>query len=70
MAVGTHFHVQHGTKTTPVLLPAYEEASWSLFPSLASLLSGRRVQPGKHLFLSPRGDRSGQNNPKKDMHQH
>ena len=25
--VGTHFHVQHGTKNTPVFLPADGEAS-------------------------------------------
>ena len=44
-AVGTHFHVWHGTKTTPVFLPADREVSWSLLPSSASLLSGSRVQP-------------------------
>ena len=33
IAVGTHFHVQHGTKTTPVLLPADGEGSWSLISS-------------------------------------
>ena len=32
IALGTHFHVQHGTETTPVFLPAAGEASWSLFP--------------------------------------
>ena len=31
---------EHGTKTTPVFLPADGEASWSLLPSLVSLLSG------------------------------
>ena len=45
LAVGTHFHVQHGTKTTPVFLPADAEPSWSLLPSLVSLLSGETVQP-------------------------
>ena len=33
IAVGTHFHVQHGTKTTPVLLPADGEGSWLLISS-------------------------------------
>ena len=31
---------KHGTKTTPVFLPADGEASWSLLPSSVSLLSG------------------------------
>ena len=36
---------EHGTKTTPIFLPADGEASWSLLPSSISLLSGRTVQP-------------------------
>ena len=36
---------EHGTKTTPVFLPTDAEASWSLLPSLVSLLSGGTVQP-------------------------
>ena len=36
---------EHGTKTTPVFLPADGEASWSLLPSSVSLLSGSTVQP-------------------------
>ena len=36
---------EHGTKTTLVFLPAHVEASWSLLPSLVSLLSGHTVQP-------------------------
>ena len=35
---------EHGTKTTLVFLPANGEASWSLLPSLVSLLSGSTVQ--------------------------
>ena len=35
----------YGTKTTPVFLPAYGEASWVLLPSSVSLLSGGTVQP-------------------------
>ena len=46
MVVGTHFHVQHGTKALPVILLADgEEASWFLLPSLVSLVSGSTVQP-------------------------
>ena len=36
---------EHGTKTTPVFLPADGEASWSLLPSSVSLLSGGTVRP-------------------------
>ena len=36
---------EHGTKTTPVFLPADGEASWLLLPSLVSLLSDSTVQP-------------------------
>ena len=53
----------------PVFLDGDEEASWLLFSSLVSLLSGGTVQP-KHLFLYPKGDRSGLQKPKKHKHQH
>ena len=36
---------EHGTKTTPVFLPADGEASWLLLPSSVSLPSGNTVQP-------------------------
>ena len=36
---------KHGTKTTPVFLPADGEASWSLLSSSVSLLSGRTMKP-------------------------
>ena len=36
---------KHGTKTTPVFLPADGEASWSLLPSSVCLVSGGTVQP-------------------------
>ena len=36
---------EHGTKTTPVSLPADGEASWSLLTSSVSLLSGGTVKP-------------------------
>ena len=45
IAVAIHFHTQHGTKTAPVFLFAYGEASWLLLPSSVSLLSGGTVQP-------------------------
>ena len=61
--------LQHDTKTTPVFLPANGETSWSLLPSLASLLSGGTVQP-ENIFLYPQVDRSGLRNPKKDKQQH
>ena len=35
---------EHGTKTTPVFLPADGEAPWLLLPSSVSLLSGGTVQ--------------------------
>ena len=38
---------KHGTKTTLAFLPAGGEASWSLLPSLVSLLSGATVHPEK-----------------------
>ena len=34
---------EHGTKITPVFLPADGETSWLLLASLASLLSSGRV---------------------------
>ena len=45
IAVGTHFHARHGTKTIPVFLLADGEASWSLLPSSVSLLPGGTMQP-------------------------
>ena len=43
--VGTHFHMQHGTKTTPVFLSVDGEAFWLLLPSSVSLLPCGTVQP-------------------------
>ena len=36
---------EDGTKTILLFLPADGEATWSLLPSLVSLLSGGTVQP-------------------------
>ena len=44
IAEGTYFHVQRGTKTNLIFLPADGEASLSLLPSLASVQSSI-VQP-------------------------
>ena len=51
ITVGTHFHEQHGTKTTLVFLPSDGEASRSLFPSSVSLLSGPRMQSKNTYFF-------------------
>ena len=45
IAVGTHFHAQHGAKTIPVFLPGDGEASWLVLPNSVFLLSGGRVEP-------------------------
>ena len=54
IAVVTHFYARHGTKTTPVFLPADGESSRLLLPSLVSLLSGGTVQPENAYFVSSR----------------
>ena len=54
MAVGAHFHVQHGTKTILLILPADGETSWLLLQSLVSLLSGSSVQPEHTILASSR----------------
>ena len=45
IAVRTHFHAWHGTKTILIFIPADGETSWLILPSLVSLLSGSTVQP-------------------------
>ena len=42
--------MQHGTKTTPLFLPADGEATWLLLSSFVSLLSGGTAQPGNTYF--------------------
>ena len=39
-----------GTKTNPIFLPADEEGSWLLLPSVVSLLSGGTMQPENTYF--------------------
>ena len=60
---------EHGTKTTPEVLPADGETSWSLLPSSVSLLSGGTVQP-ENTYSRTQCDKSGLRKPKKDKHQH
>ena len=36
---------KHGTKTTPIFLPADGETAWLLLPSSVFLLSGGTAQP-------------------------
>ena len=60
---------EHGTKTTPVFLPADGEASWLLLPSLVSLLSDGKVQP-ENTYSCIQGDSSGLRKSKNDKHQH
>ena len=54
IAIRTHFHVRHDTKTTPEFLPADGESSWSLLRSLVSLLSGGTVEPKTPISVSSR----------------
>ena len=44
---------EHGTKTTPVFLPA-DGGSWSLLSSLVTLISGSTVQPENTIPVSSR----------------
>ena len=62
---------EHGTKATPVFLPADGESSWWLLPSSVSLLLGDTVQPENtySCILYPQGDRSGLRKSKKHKHQ-
>ena len=52
IAVGTHFHALHGTKTNPLFLPADGEASWLLLPTWVSVLSGGTVEPDNTYAVS------------------
>ena len=60
---------ENGTKTTPVFLPADGEASWSLLPSLVSLLSDGTVQP-ERTYSSILVTGQSEKAKKKDKHQH
>ena len=57
----------HGTKTTPIFLPADRETSW--LGLLGTLSIRQRNVTRNHPFLFPQGDRSGLRMPKKDKHQ-
>ena len=54
IAVGTHFHAQHGITTIPVILPAYGEDSWLLLPSSVYLLSGGTIHQKTSIPASSR----------------
>ena len=69
-AVGPHFHMPHGTKTTPVFLFAYGEASWSLLPNLVSCTIWWYSVTTKDIYLYSQGDMSGLRKPKKDKYEH
>ena len=62
--------LEHNTKTTLVFLPADGEASWSLLPSLVSLLSGGTVQPENTYFSILKVIGHFWKSQKKDKHQH
>ena len=64
IATGPHFHLQHGTKTTPVVLSADREVSWLLLALLVYLLSGGTVQTENSYSCIPAGDRSALIKPK------
>ena len=69
IAVGTHFHARHGTKTTHIF--SYWCRSLLVATSNFGLLTIRpQSATRKHLFLYPQGDRPGLRKPKKDKHQH
>ena len=59
---------KHDIKTSPVFLPADGEASWSLLPTLVSILSGGTVQP-ENTYSRILKVRLGLRKPKKDKHQ-
>ena len=55
MPAGTQFPAQHGTKTTPVFLPADGENSWFLLQNFGLLTIRRLSATRKHLFWYPQG---------------
>ena len=57
MAVGTHLHKQHCSKTTQVFLPVDGEASWLLLLSLISCTVWV-ITIREHMFLYDWDDRS------------
>ena len=59
MAVGTHFYAQHVTKTTKIFLLADGKASWSLLPSLVSLLSGYTIPVSSRWQVRPEKTKKG-----------
>ena len=60
---------EHGTITTSVFLSDDGEASWSLLPSLVSLLSGDTLKP-RNTYPVSEGNRSALRKPTMDKNQH
>ena len=69
LAVGTHFYMQHGTKTIPMFLQADAEPLVCYFQVRSPYYQAHSATR-KRLFLHPQGDRSGLRKPKRDKHQH
>ena len=61
---------KHGTKSTPVFLPADGEASWSILPRLVSLLLDGKVQPENTYSSNLKVTGLVWESQKKDKHQH
>ena len=70
IGVATKFHEWHGTKTTPVFLPANGEDCWLLLLSSVSLLSSGAVQPENIYFCIFKVTGQIWKSQKKDKHQH
>ena len=70
LAVGTHCHPQHVTKTIPVFLPADREACWFATSKFGLPTVRWQNATRKHVFLYPHGDWSGLRKLKKDKEQH
>ena len=59
IAIGTHFHVRHGTKTALIFLAADGEASLCCYFQFGLLAIWQHIATRKHLLLYPEDDRSG-----------
>ena len=69
IAVGTHFHAQHGTKNTSDFFSADRKASVAgPYSQLQSPYNQAAQSTRKHLCLYPQWDRSGLRKPKKDKY--
>ena len=64
LAVGTHFHARHGTKTTLVFVTADAKKLLVAFSQICLFKISQSSATRKHLFLYPQRDRSGLRKPK------